>query len=87
MVRTNAHRITRRCTQRGLLDDTPADTDEKPVLAALTAASVWGDQRYRERVDQRLRRTLKDPATGVRTAPLCFALRGFTINMLTAWFR
>ena len=44
IVETSARRIIRLCTKRGLLDDTAADplTDEEPVLAALTAASVRG---------------------------------------------
>ena len=43
-VETSARRIIRLCTKRGLLDDTAADplTDEEPVLAALTGASVRG---------------------------------------------
>ena len=35
------------------------------------------------RSGQRLRRALKDPATGVRTAPLCFASRGFSLHAAT----
>jgi hypothetical protein len=42
IVQTSARRIIRLCTKRGLLDDTQADplTDEEPVLAAITAASL-----------------------------------------------
>ena len=77
IVETSARRIIRLCTKRGLLDDTAADplTDEGPVLAALTAASVRGITATGERAGQRLRRALKDPATGVRTALLCVAMR------------
>ena len=80
IVETSARRIIRLCTKRGLLDDTAADplADEEPVLAVLTAASVRGLIATGARTGQRLRRVLKDPATGVRTAPLCFASRGFT---------
>ena len=78
-------RIIRLCTKRGLLDDTAADplTDEEPVLAALTAASVRGITATGARAGQRLRRVLKDAATGVRTAPLCFASRGFSLHAAT----
>ena len=77
IVETSGRRIIRLCTKRGLLDDTAADrlADEEPVLAALTAASVRGLTATGARAGQRLRRVLKDPATGVRTAPLCFASR------------
>ena len=73
------------CTKRGLLDDTAADrlADEEPVLAALTAASVRGLTATGARAGQRLRRVLKDSATGVRTAPLCFASRGFWLHAAT----
>ena len=56
---------------------------EAPVLAALTAASVRGVTATGARAGQRLRRVLKDPATGVRTAPLCFASRGFSLHAAT----
>ena len=85
IVETSARRIIRLCTKRGLLDDTAADplADEEPVLAALTAASVRGLIATGARAGQRLRRVLKDPATGVRTAPLCFASRGFSLHAAT----
>jgi hypothetical protein len=68
--------------KRGLLDDTQADplTDEEPVLAAMTAASVRGLIATGERAGQRLRRVLRDPARGIRTGPLCFASRGFSLQ-------
>ena len=82
IVETSARRIIRLCTKRGLLDDTAADplADEEPVLAALTVASVRGLIATGARAGQRLRRVLKDPVTGVRTAPLCFASRGFSLH-------
>ena len=54
------------CAKRGLLDDPAADrlADEEPVQAALTAASVRGITATGARPGQRLRRVLKDPATG-----------------------
>ncbi len=84
-VQTSARRIIRLCTKRGLLDDTAADplADEEPVLAVLTAASVRGLIATGARTGQRLRRVLKDPATGVRTALLCFASRGFSLHAAT----
>ena len=85
IVETSARRIIRLCTKRGLLDDTAADplADEEPVLAALTAASVRGITATGARAGQRLRRVLKDAATGVRTAPLCFTSRGFSLHAAT----
>ena len=53
------------------------------MLAAITAASVRGVIATGERAGQRLRRVLRDPATGVRTAPLCFASRGFSLHAAT----
>ena len=85
IVQTSARRIIRLCTKRGLLDDAQTDplADEEPVLAAITAASVRGLIATGERAGQRLRRVLRDPATGVRTAPLCFASRGFSLHAAT----
>ena len=85
IVETTARSIIRLCTKRGLHDDTAADplTDEDPVLAALTTASVRGITATGTRAGQRLRRVLKDPATGVRTAPLRFASRGFSLHAAT----
>ena len=85
IVETSARRIIRLGTKRGLLDDTAADplADEEPVLAVLTAASVRGLTATGARAGQRLRRVLKDPGTGVRTAPLCFACRGFPLHAAT----
>ena len=82
IVETSARRIIRLCTKGGPLDDTAADplADEEPVLAVLTAASVRGLIATGARAGQRLRRALQDPATGVRTAPLCFASRGFSLH-------
>ncbi len=78
-------RLIRLCTKRGLLDDSQADSlaDEEPVLAAITAASVRGLIATGDRAGQRLRRVLRDPATGVRTGLLCFASRGFSLHAAT----
>ena len=85
IVQTSARRIIRLCTKRGLLDDSQIDPfiDQQPVLAAITSASVRGIIAAGERAGQRLRRVLRDPATGVRTGPLCFASRGFSLHAAT----
>ncbi len=85
IVETTARRIIRLCSKRGLLDDSQADplAADEPLLAAITAASVRGVVATGERAGQRLRRVLRDPATGVRTAPLCFASRGFSLHAAT----
>ncbi len=83
-MQTRARRIIRLCTQRGRLDATPQPIRSRTrSLAALTAASVRGLLATGARAGQRLRRALKDPATGVRTAPLCFARRGFSLHAAT----
>ena len=86
IVETSARRIIRLCTKRGLLDDTAADrlAAEEPVLAVPTAASVRGLIATEARAGQRFRRALQDPATGVRTASLCFASRGFSLHAANA---
>ena len=83
MVQTSARRIIRLYTKRGLLAEADPLAEEEPVLAALTAASVHGSIATGQRAGKRLRRILKDPATGVRTAPLCFASRGFSLHAAT----
>ena len=78
IVETSSRRIIRLCTKHGLLDDTAADplTDEEPVLAALTAATVRGITATGERAGQtatascrpsrlpsrRLRTAIRDPS-------------------------
>ena len=52
-------------------------------MAAITVASVRGIVATGERAGQRLRRVLRDPATGVRQSPLCFASRGFSLYAAT----
>ncbi len=48
-----------------------------------TLCSVRGLIATGARAGQRLRRALQDPATGVRTAPLCFGSRGFSLHAAT----
>ena len=85
IVQTTAHRVIRLCRKRGLLEDGQVDplSDEAPLLAAIAAASIRGAVATGERAGQRLRRVLRDPAQGVRTAPLCFASRGFSLHAAT----
>ena len=77
--------------KRGLFAEADLLTEEEPVLAALTAASVHGSIPTGQRADKRLRRVLKDSATGVRTAPLCLLRGGFPCmrqrgsRSLTGW--
>ena len=85
IVETTARRVIRLCQKRDLLEDGQADPvqDESPLLAAIAAASVGGLAATGERAGQRLRRVLRDPAEGVRTAPLSFPSRGFSLHAAT----
>jgi len=71
--------------RRGLLDDSQEDelTEAEPLQAALAAASVQGQLATGERAGQRVRRLLSDAAQAVRSAPLCFAARGFSLHAAT----
>ena len=68
-----------------MLDDTQADdqAQQEPLLAAIAAASIQGMVATGERAGRRVRRVLSDPAQGIRTAPLCFAARGFSVHAAT----
>jgi hypothetical protein len=85
LIEQAAVRLIQQLEQRGVLDDTDADalTQQQPVLSGLTAASVQGTQALGPQAGQRLRRLLTDPAMGQRTAPLCFAARGFSLHAAT----
>ena len=65
-----------------MLDDTQADdqAQQEPLLAAIAAASIQGMVATGERAGRRL---LSDPAQGIRSAPLCFAARGFSVHAAT----
>ncbi len=54
--------------------------EQEPLLASITAASVQGQIAIGERAGQRVRRRLADPEEGIRTGPLCFASRGFSLH-------
>ncbi len=85
IVETAAERIVRLLQRRGLLDDSQVDelTEAEPLQAALAAASVQGQLATGERAGQRVRRLLSDAAQAVRSAPLCFAARGFSLHAAT----
>jgi hypothetical protein len=85
LIEPAALRLIQQLDKGGVLDDTQADAlaEQAPVLSGLTAASVQGLQALGPHAGQRLRRLLTDPATGRRTAPLCFATRGFSLHVAT----
>jgi hypothetical protein len=70
IVKTVASRVLRLLERRGVLDPDSLDPlcDDSPVLAGISAASIRG---------------LADPAEPVRTGPLCFASRGFSLHAST----
>jgi len=84
LVEQAAHRLIAVLQRRGVLDDAQVDAqaDQEPVLAAIAAASIQGLVATGERAGRRVRRVLSDPAEGIRTAPLCFASRGFSKRRL-----
>jgi hypothetical protein len=53
----------------------------EPLLATITAASIQGQVATGERAGQPVRRRLLDPEEGIRTGPLCFASRGFRVDV------
>jgi len=85
LIEQAAHRLIALLQRRGVLDDAQVDgqTDQEPVLAAIAAASIQGLVATGERAGRRVRRVLSDPAEGIRTAPLCFASRGFSVHAST----
>mgnify|MGYP003708016479 CR=1 FL=1 len=85
MVETTANRVVRLLQRRGLLEEGSVDPlwESEPLLAAMTAASVQGQVATGDRAGQRVRRRLSDPQEGVRSGPLCFASRGFSLHAAT----
>ena len=69
IIETTAHRVIRLLVRRGILDGDQVDplSEESPILAGVTAASVQGMIATGERAGMRVRRVLSDPAEGVRT--------------------
>ena len=69
--------------RRGVLgehDVYDAFREETPVPAGMTAASVRGMIATGDRAGLPVRRVLSDPARGVRTSPLCYVSRGFSLH-------
>ena len=85
IVETTAHFVVRLLQRRGLLEEGQADPlmEQEPLLATITAASIQGQVATGERAGQRVRRRLVDPPQGIRTGPLCFAARGFSLHAAT----
>ena len=75
-------RVVRLLQRRGVLEQGNVDPlwEQEPLLATITAASVQGQIAIGERAGQRVRRRLADPEEGIRTGPLCFASRGFSLH-------
>ncbi len=85
VVETTAKRVVCLLQRRGLLEEGNVDPlwEEEPLLATITAASVQGQVATGDRAGQRVRRRLIDPEEGVRSGPLCFASRGFSLHAAT----
>ena len=85
IIATAAKRMVRLLQRRGILDDAQSDelAEQEPLLAAISAASVQGQVATGERAGKRVRRLLADPAAGIRSGPLCFAARGFSLHAAT----
>ena len=85
IVETTARRVVRLLQRRGLLEEGHADPlwEQEPLLATITAASIQGQVATGERAGQPVRRRLLDPQEGIRTGPLCFASRGFSLHAAT----
>ena len=85
IVETAAHRLVRLLQQRGILAEAAVDTlaEKEPLLAALSAASIQGQLATGPRAGHRVRRLLSDPIEGLRSGPLCFSARGFSLHAAT----
>jgi len=85
IVETVAHRLVRLLQQRGVLDEAAGDAlaQQEPLLAALSAASIQGQLATGPRAGHQVRRLLSDPSAGLRSGPLCFSARGFSLHAAT----
>ena len=85
IVETTAKRVVRLLQRRGVLEEGNVDSlwEDEPLLATITAASVQGQIATGERAGQHVRRRLLDPEEGIRSGPLCFAWRGFSLHGAT----
>ncbi len=68
-----------------ILAEAEVDTlaEKEPLLAALSAASIQGQLATGPRAGHRVRRLLSDPIEGLRSGPLCFSARGFSLHAAT----
>ena len=83
IAETVAARAIRLLERRGVIgehDVYDEFSEENPVLAGMTAASVRGMIATGDRAGLPVRRVLSDPARGVRTSPLCYVSRGFSLH-------
>jgi hypothetical protein len=83
VAETVAARAIRLFERRGVIgeqDVYDAFSEESPVLAGMTAASVRNMIATGDRAGLPVRRVLSDPAQGVRTSRLCYVSRGLTAN-------
>jgi len=83
IAETVAARAIRLLERRGVLgehDVYDVFSEESPVLAGMTAASVSEMIATGDRAGLPVRRVLSDPARGVRTSRLCFVSRGFSLH-------
>jgi hypothetical protein len=85
IVETTAKRVVRLLQRRGVLEEGNVDSlwEDESLLATITAASVQGQIATGERAGLRVRRRLIDPEEGIRSGPLCFASRGFSLHAAT----
>jgi hypothetical protein len=83
IAETVAARAIRLLERRGVIgehDVYDAFSEESPVLAGMTAASVRSMNATGDRAGLPVRRVLSDPAKGVRTSRLCYVSRGFSLH-------
>jgi hypothetical protein len=83
VTETVAERVLRLLHRRGVIGDQDLYdpfSDENPLLAGMTAASVRGMIATGDRAGLPIRRVLSDPAKGIRTSHLCYASRGFSLH-------
>jgi len=83
VTETTASRVLRLLHRRGVIGEQDLYdpfSEETPLLAGMTAASVRGMIATGDRAGLPVRRVLSDPAEGVRTSPLCYVSRGFSLH-------
>jgi hypothetical protein len=84
IVELTARRVIRLLQRRGVLDNEYDElTEEQPILAGMTAASIMGLVSTGDRAGRRVRRVLSDPSEAIRIGPLCYASRGFSLHAAT----